>query len=314
MTDLTIFAAPLQGFTESAWRNAHEKIFGNIDVYYIPFIRVEKGTIRNKDLREVSHQANKVRRAIPQIIASTPPEVQTLIPYLSEQGYKEIDLNMGCPFPLIANRQKGSGILPHPEIVANLLQEIAHYPEIKFTVKMRLGWQSEEEWKQILPLLNHSCVQQITLHPRIGKQQYKGSTNLEMFKSFYELCELPLVYNGDLNTIEDIEKIKTLFPNIKGIMLGRGLLANPALAETLRTGKVYTYTELTRKIYDMHQLIEKELRQTIEGGDNQLLQKLKTMWEYLLPDMEKKSKKAILKAREITEYQKKINEALLLSQ
>ena len=155
-----IYAAPLQGFTEAAWRNAHEQTFGGVDAYYTPFIRLEKGEIRNKDKREVLPQQNTVSHLIPQLVASEPEELNQLAGFLASQGYREIDVNMGCPFPLIANRGKGSGILPYPEKVAALLDAMRQLPEIRFSVKMRLGWLHADEWKQVLPLLNGSGVSQ----------------------------------------------------------------------------------------------------------------------------------------------------------
>ena len=232
---ITIYAAPLQGFTELAWRNAHAQVFGGIDAYYTPFVRLEKGEIRNKDKRELLPAGNTVSRLIPQIVAAEPDEFRMLVEQISGWGYREIDLNMGCPFPLIVNRRKGSGILPFPDKVAALLHEMETFPEIRFSVKMRLGWERTDEWREILPLLNESCVRQITLHPRIGRQQYKGTVDREAFTAFYESCRLPLVYNGDLRTQEEMQELLQAYPRLEGVMLGRGLLANPDLAAGLRT-------------------------------------------------------------------------------
>ena len=204
---ITLYAAPLQGFTELAWRNAHAQVFGGIDAYYTPFVRLEKGEIRNKDKRELLPAGNTVSRLIPQIVAAEPDEFRILVEQISGWGYREIDLNMGCPFPLIVNRRKGSGILPFPDKVAALLHEMETFPEIRFSVKMRLGWERTDEWQEILPLLNESCVRQITLHPRIGRQQYKGTVDREAFTAFYESCRLPLVYNGDLRTQEEMQEL-----------------------------------------------------------------------------------------------------------
>ena len=232
---ITLYAAPLQGFTELAWRNAHAQVFGGIDAYYTPFVRLEKGEIRNKDKRELLPAGNTVSRLIPQIVAAEPDEFRILVEQISGWGYREIDLNMGCPFPLIVNRRKGSGILPFPDKVAALLHEMETFPEIRFSVKMRLGWERADEWREILPLLNESCVRQITLHSRIGRQQYKGTVDREAFTAFYEGCQLPLVYNGDLRTQEEMQELLQAYPRLEGLMLGRGLLANPALAAGLRT-------------------------------------------------------------------------------
>ena len=304
-----IYAAPLQGFTETAWRNAHAQSFGGVDAYYTPFIRLEKGEIRNKDKRGVSPGENTVPRLIPQIIASESDELEKLVTFLMIQGYREIDLNMGCPFSLIVRRGKGSGILSHPEKVAALLEAMKAFPEVCFSVKMRLGWENVEEWRKVLPLLNRSCVKQVTLHPRIGKQQYKGVVDMEAFRCFYEACELPLVYNGDLCTVTAVREILEAYPRLKGVMLGRGLLADPSLAKTFREEPM-SEAEIKARTFRMHRLMYLYYQRIIEGGDVQLLTKLKAIWEYLLPDLDKKVRKAILKSNRLDTYLRAVEDAL----
>ena len=308
--NLKILSAPLQGFTDAVWREAHALTFGGIDTYYSPFLRVENGRLRNKDIRDVSPENNKSHHMVPQIIAGKSEELITLTDYLSDKGYKEIDVNMGCPFPLIANRGKGSGILPYPERVSLLIEAMNKYTNISFSVKMRLGWISENEWRHILPILNDANIKQVTLHPRIGKQQYKGSVMMNNFAEFYSECKLPLVYNGDLLSTQDIDNITKEFPALKGIMVGRGLLAQPALGMECKEGCTKSDGELYLKTYNMLQVMEERYTSIIEGGESQLLSKLKTIWEYLLPDMEKKARKAIAKSRNIQEYHEKIYMAL----
>lgn len=320
---IKIFAAPLQGFTEAAWRNAHHTVFGGVDAYFTPFVRLEKGDLRNKDRRDVDPKNNisLPGMVIPQIIASEPDELTTLADYLVSLGYRMIDVNMGCPFPLIVNQGKGSGILPHPDKVAALVECMADKKflsdNIKFSIKMRLGHLSPDEWKDLTTILNDSCVSGITLHPRIGKQQYKGSVDLDSFGEFYSAVNKPLIYNGDLCSVDDIRKIISLFPDIKGVMIGRGLLADGGLAAGFKSGCDMDRTELCgtelyrrelyRKTIQMHSLMYQQYRTFIEGGDAQLLQKLKSNWEYWLPDLDKKKRKAILKANKLDVYLNEVN-------
>ena len=308
--DILVYAAPLQGFTEAAWRNAHAQVFGGVEAYYTPFVRLEKGEIRNKDRREVSAAQNRVGHLVPQLIASEPEEFEALVHFLLAEGYREMDVNMGCPFPLLTKRCKGSGILPHSDKVAALLAAMRRFPEVDFSVKMRLGWENTNDWKELLPLLNDSCIRQLTLHPRFGKQQYKGEVDLDAFHAFYSLCSVPMVYNGDLTTVDAVRTIISQFPRLKGVMLGRGLLANPALAIDVQCGEPMEEQILYAKVLEMHQLMLQQYEQTLEGGEAQLLQKLKTMWEYLLPDLEKKARKAITKSTKLDQYLRNVSTAL----
>lgn len=307
---IKLYASPLQGFTEASWRNIHHTIFGGIDAYYTPFVRVEKGEFRNKDISDIEKDHNKVSHLVPQLIASTPQELGRLAGLFMEKGYREADLNMGCPFPLLTGRHKGSGILPYPSEVKALLEEMAHYPEISFSVKMRLGWEYFDEWKPVLAMLNKVPLSRITLHPRIGRQQYKGTVNKKEFAHFYEACAHPLVYNGDLCTVEDIRHMEEEFPQLEGVMLGRGLLGNPALASEYKTGQVVPREELYAKVSDLHERLFRDYESRLQG-ESQLLGKIKPYWEYLLPDMDKKHRKAILKATRVEKYLASVRMALL---
>ena len=310
MIKIPIHFAPLQGYTEAPYRNFHASSFGGVDAYYTPFVRIEKGEFRRKELREIDPQNNTVPRLIPQLISSIPDEMKRITDLFIEQGYREIDINMGCPFPLIANRHKGSGILPYPDDVKTLLEIIYQYPDIRFSIKMRLGWESKEEGMRLLPFLNELPLSHITLHPRIGRQQYKGTVDMDGFTAFYEYCKHPIIYNGDIETVEDLQRITSFYPNLSGIMMGRGLLANPALALEFKEGRVISSEEKRKRIQELHEGVFSYYKKQIEGGDAQLLNKMKTFWEYLCPEVDKKLKKAIQKSSRLSAYEQVVDKIM----
>lgn len=300
-TKVPVYFAPLQGYTEAAYRNAHEQVFGGIDTYYTPFVRLDKGDFRNRELRDIEPDNNTVKHVVPQLIANTPDEMERILSLFTEKGYTEADINMGCPFPMLAHRHKGSGILPHPEEVSALLHTMEKYPQITFSVKMRLGWENPEECFALLPMLNEVPLKHITLHPRIGRQQYKGEVNMDMFDKFYQECKHPLIYNGDICTVEDIEKLTSRFPHLAGIMVGRGLLANPTLGLEYRQGEAMPFEEKVGKVKVLHSLILEHYSGYLQG-DAQLLSKMKPFWEYLLPEMDRKIRKQIHKSTTMDKY------------
>ncbi|MGL5272729.1 MAG: tRNA-dihydrouridine synthase family protein [Phocaeicola sp.] len=302
---MKIFAAPLQGFTEIPWRNAHQAIFGGVDTYYTPFIRIEKGSFRNKDLREIDSTLNSVNHLVPQIIASTPDELHKLVTLLQERGYGEIDLNMGCPFPLITGKQKGAGILPHPHLVASLMEAISTYTDIRFSVKMRLGFQEASEWKELISILNDAPLQHIALHPRIGKQQYKGVVDMEGFAAFYDACTKPLIYNGDIQNLQQMQELAQAYPKLIGLMLGRGLLARPSLAAEFKDGIPLTDAQLMTKYEALHEAILYHCESQLQG-EVQQLSKLKSFWEYCPAMIDAKKKKAILKSGRLHGYKEAV--------
>lgn len=303
---IPIHFAPLQGYTEAPYRNFHATAFGGVDTYHTPFVRLEKGEFRRKELRDIDPSNNTVPHLVPQLIASTPDEMKRIADRFVEHGYREIDINMGCPFPLIAGKHKGSGILPYPGEADALLKCIHQYPDIRFSIKMRLGWETKEENLQLLPMLNALPLSHITLHPRLGRQQYKGSVDMDGFSKFYENCTLPIIYNGDIETVEDIQRITSQYPGLSGLMIGRGLLANPALALEYKEGKSISLEDKIKRLKELHEGVFEYYKKQIEGGDAQLLNKMKTFWEYLYPEADKKLKKNIQKSSRLSAYEQAV--------
>lgn len=299
---LPIHFAPLQGYTDVIYRNAHAACFGGINAYYTPFVRLEKGTFRHRDVRGIEPGNNQVPHLIPQLIAPTAEKAEKILSLFIEKGYKEADINMGCPFPILAKRHNGSGILPYPEEVQALLSLITKYPQISFSIKMRLGWEDPEECLKLAPIINELPLRQVVMHPRLGKQQYKGEVDLKAFEAFQHVCKHPLIYNGDINHIEDIHRIQEQSPGLAGMMIGRGLLANPALAWEYQQNRTLEFDEMKEKIQSMHTYVYEEYIEQLKGGDLQILNKMKAFWEYLLPNADRKLLKAIHKSTNLHKY------------
>lgn len=308
---LPIHFAPLQGYTEAIYRQAHARIFGGVESYYTPFVRVERGEIRRKDIRELEPDNNRYAPLVPQLIAPNVDKMEQILALFIEKGYEHVDINLGCPFPILAKRNNGAGMLPYPDEVSTLLRTaVDKYPNLSFSVKMRLGWENPAECLALLPLLNELPLTSIIMHPRLGKQQYKGEVDMEAFEAFYNECRHPLIYNGDLLTVEDIQAVSERFPRLAGAMIGRGLLANPALALEYRQGQPLAEKEMQEKLRLFHADVFAQYGNLLEGGDQQLLTKMKTFWEYLLPEGDRKAKKAIHKANKLEAYQTAVNQLL----
>lgn len=300
---MDIHFAPLQGYTEAPYRDAHSAVFGGVDTYYTPFVRLEKGEFRSRERRDVEPENNHVPHLIPQLIASSPEKAETILALFIEKEYREVSINLGCPFPILAKRHNGSGMLPYPEEVKALLDIVRRYPEIRFSVKMRLGWEQPEECLALAPILNELPLQHVTLHPRLGCQQYKGAVDLEGFEAFCRVCEKPILYNGDILNVEDIRQVEERFPALAGIMIGRGMLANPALGVEYKEGRTLSSDEMREKIRALHTAVYSRYEQQLQGGDEQLLHKIKPFWEYLAPQIDRKTWKAIHKSTSLNKYQ-----------
>ena len=321
---LKILFAPLQGYTTGIYRKAHAEIFGGVDAYYAPFLRIENGKPREKDLRDLNELEGNARE-IPQIIANSVDEFKILADALIAKGYTEIDFNMGCPFPMQVNRHRGAGILNDKQTVQKIMDEIRKISNangtaptivkgtapVKFSVKMRLGQDTPDEAFALLPILNEAPLSQITLHPRLGKQQYKGAIDFKSFEKFYEECRHPLVYNGDITTVSQICEMERRYPKLAGVMIGRGLLAKPSLAAEYKGMRdincaalncAATSQDFFDKLFQMHQVIFDHACKTYQG-DSQILSHVQSFWEYLEPSIPKKIFKKIKKAGKLSEYQ-----------
>jgi tRNA-dihydrouridine synthase len=231
------------------------------------------------------------------------------------------------------NRHRGAGILGDVHAVQEIMDEIRNMSDsatgtastianrtapIKFSVKMRLGQNSPDEAFALLPLLNDTPLAHITLHPRLGKQQYKGAIDFDSFERFYNECKHPLVYNGDITTVSQINELERKYPKLAGIMIGRGLLARPSLAAEYKALRnetnsasvrsmdcTATSQELLGKILQMHQEIFDNACKTYQG-DSQILSHIQTFWDYLEPNIPKKIFKKIKKAGKLGEYKEAI--------
>lgn len=305
--------SPLQSYTDAVYRQAHARFFGGVDCYYSPFARVEHGEIRRKDLRDIAPEANTGLHLIPQLIAPDAPTAARLLTLFAETGWQEANLNLGCPFPLLARRHNGAGILPHPDEVERLLVPLCEqFPQLRLSVKLRLGWDDASECLALLPLFNRLPLADITLHPRLGRQQYKGTVDLDGFRAFYDRCEKPLFYNGDLLTPSDISRLREAFPRLSGVLLGRGLLARPSLALEYIRGRALEQEEMRNALRGMHDELFRRYSEQLQGGDHQVLAKMKTLWDYLCPDADRKARKTVLKATRLADYLAAVNRLLAL--
>ena len=298
---IPVLAAPLQGVTDNVWRMAQHSVFGGVDAYYSPFMRVEHGEIRRKDMRDVEPERNAGTTLIPQILACQPDHALMMVDALKQMGYNRIDINLGCPFPPIALHRKGSGMLAHPELAEALFKALATVDGVEYSVKMRLGWDRNDQWRDILPLMDIIRPVSIAVHPRTGKQQYKGELDMEQFEALLAASPWPVIYNGSLRTQRDIEEIVGRYPGLAGVMVGSGLAANPGMFAPDATANDY------RRFHDL--LVDGYTEQ-LNGGEAQLVRHLQDIWQTFLPGTDHKLFKAIRKSRTLDQYQNAASAAL----
>ena len=298
---IPVLAAPLQGVTDNVWRMAQHEVFGGVDAYYAPFMRVERGEVRRKDLRDVDPDRNAGISLVPQILACQPDHAVMMVDALKHMGYTRIDINLGCPFPPIALHRKGSGMMAHPELAEALFKALATVEGAQYSVKMRLGWDSNDQWRDILPLMDIIKPVSIAIHPRTGKQQYKGQLDIEQFEAILASSPWPVIYNGNLRTVEDIAMTIQRYPTLAAVMVGSGLAANPGMLAPNATPDDY------RRFHD---LLVQGYTQQLNGGEAQLVRHLQDIWQTFLPGTNRKLFKAIRKSHNLDQYENAASAAL----
>ncbi len=227
---MKFYMAPLQGYTDFIFRKALISCNANFNKYFTPYVKLDNnGKIKQTYIRDLDIENNDTKNIIPQVLCNTKEELSFWTLYCSERNYKEININLGCPYPMVANRKKGSGLLKYPEILNQMVKVIEEFPNISYSVKMRLGYESDDEWKKIIEILNDYSLSEIIIHPRIGKQLYKGEINQFQLLELVNSTKHKLIYNGDIFSKNDFDYYQSIIPNLKGIMLGRACLTNPLI-------------------------------------------------------------------------------------
>lgn len=225
--------APMQGLTELLFRRVYEECFPGAFAYAMsPFLSLTHGNLAEawKKIDDVLPDANHGSMpVIPQILGKEPQEFVELGNRLYDLGYDEINWNMGCPMRKVAGKQRGSGLLPHPDLVASILDSVVPHLRPRLSVKMRLGLRSKDEIFALIPILNNYPLASVTVHPRLGRQQYNGVPDLDTFGQVLPLFRHAVIYNGDIRSAADAHRIMERFPAVADLMIGRGVLYRPTL-------------------------------------------------------------------------------------
>ena len=298
-----IDCAPMEGVTRAVFRRRHHELFGGIDRYFTPFLAPSAdGVFSEKELREVLPEACAGVPTVPQLLAGRAEHFLWAARLMGELGYEEVNLNLGCPSGTVVAKHKGSGMLADVSALDGFLNDIfegLRDEHLKISVKTRIGLEDKDNWPALMAVFNRYPICDLTIHPRLRRQFYKGKPDLEAFAVGLEMAQMPICYNGDVFSVDDWEKLKARFPAVDSLMLGRGLIANPALARQLRGGSPLTGAELRQ----FHDGLLEDYCACILGEVN-VLHKMKELWNYwacLFPE-DKKGLKEGRKAKRLTDY------------
>lgn len=308
--DFKIFFAPLQESTDYIYRSAHAKFFGGVDKYFAPYIvRQNDGTVKKSHLRDFKQDNNQDYYLVPQILAGNSTDFVFLVRLLQDNGYNEINWNLGCPYPMVTKKGLGAGLLPYPELIKTILTEAFSKIECKISVKMRTGLESHDDAFKIIDVLNEFPLSEVILHPRFAKQLYHGVTDEVVFEKIHKILKHKLVYNGDIESPENFNRLNQFFENVTSWMIGRGILKNPFLPLLLKKGIIPEKEKKAEIMRYFHDEILMKYSKLLSGNSH-LLMRMEKFWSYFcfsFPDPHKTFKR-IKKAANIAKYETAVNE------
>ena len=234
------YAAPMEGLTTWLWRRVHHEIFGGADKYFTPFVSPNANkSFQTKELREIGH--NEGLPVVPQILTARPEHFIWAAERLRDMGYEEVNFNLGCPSGTVCAKHKGAGLLSYPDELDACLEAVfTALPDLRISVKTRIGRHEDAEWPALLAIFSRYPIHELIVHPRVQKDFYNGTARREVFAWTRENTALPLVYNGDVTTPADAAAWDVL------VMAGRGLMADPALLRRAGGGAPADRAELIR--------------------------------------------------------------------
>lgn len=286
--------APLEGLTTYVYRNAYHKYFRKMDKYFTPFIVPHKEKRFNtRELKELSPKHNTGLCVVPQLLTNNADDFLKTAKDITDMGYPEINLNLGCPSKTVVTKKKGSGFLAFPDELDRFLYTIFEKASFKVSIKTRIGTTSSDEFYRLMEIYNQYPIEELTIHPRIQTDFYQNKPNLEIFEYAYHTSKIPLCYNGDLNSKNDIQVFTNEFADIEAVMLGRGILSNPGLLTSVNKETLLQFH---------NDILEEYI--SISCGERNVLFKMKELWFYLISlfnDSDKIYKK-IKKTEKLYEY------------
>ena len=300
---MKFYLAPMESMTGYVFRNVYQKHFGNVDKYFTPFI--SSSGLSHKELNDILPEHNTGMEVVPQILTNHADVFLELANRMQEYGYRCVNLNLGCPSGTVVAKKRGSGFLAFPEELERFLEEIFTKCPLKISIKTRIGKNETGEWDRLLEIYNRFPIEELIIHPRLQKDQYRLPVHPEAFERAVSECKVPLCYNGDLHTPEQYHEFVKRFPDADTVMLGRGIFKNPGLIDEINGKERLDIMRLKAFMDDLLHGYEE-----IMSGDLHTLFKMKEVWVYLSEFVpgEEKLMKRIKKSNSTAEYKAVVRE------
>ncbi len=273
---MTLDFAPMEGVTGRDLRELHAACFPGVGRYWLPFLSpASNHRLTPRQQRELEPGSLPCERLVPQVLTKDPADFLWAASVLGELGYRELNLNLGCPSGTVVSKGKGAGMLRDPAALDRFLEAIFSASPLPVSIKTSIGLEDPAEWDALLPVFARYPVRELCLHPRTRRELYRGGVHFQAFLNAADVLPFPLRYNGNLFSLAAVQKLEAACPGLSGAMLGRGLLADPALI-TRCTGGLRSRDALIR----FHEELAARYL-AVMHPDGAVLPKFKELWMYL---------------------------------
>ncbi|WP_452599041.1 tRNA dihydrouridine synthase, partial [Pontimicrobium sp. MEBiC01747] len=266
---------------------------------------------KNAYERDILPENNTTLEVIPQIITNDVEEFLFVAKYVQQFGYKELNWNLGCPYPMVTKRGMGSGLIADPEKIDHILKRAHTETDIIVSMKMRMGYENSNEILDAFPVLDKYPLKNVAIHARIGKQLYKGGVDLEAFQRCIDSTKHKLYYNGDITSVTQFKTIQERFPSIDHFMIGRGLIADPFLPSMIKKNTLEYPKNRVEIFSNFHDEIYAQYDAAL-SGPTPIKMKMLGFWEYFSKSFSnpQKTYKKIKKATNPQKYKQAVSEIL----
>jgi tRNA-dihydrouridine synthase B len=226
--------APMQDVTDAPFWRVMTR-YGGPDVYYTEYFRVHPDSRPERHILAAieENSAGAQRPVIAQMIGQDIPSLVRTAEALQKRAIAGIDLNLGCPAPIVCRKEAGGGLLRNPAKVDAILRELRAAVHLHFTVKTRLGYDQPEEFPALLDLFRRHAIDALTVHGRTVREMYGPVVHYDAIAQAARLMPCPVFANGNVRDVASARRI-TEITGAAGLMIGRGAIRNPWIFQQIR--------------------------------------------------------------------------------
>jgi nifR3 family TIM-barrel protein len=262
--------APMQDVTDLPfWRVLHR--YGGPDIYFTEYFRVHSTSVPDKPILHAIRNKPSAQPVIAQMIGQDIPALIRTAGALQKENILAIDLNIGCPAPVVCKKSSGGGLLRHLDHLEKIITELRRHIGIPFTLKTRLGFSDIAEFDNILKLYANHDIDALTVHGRTVKEMYRSEVHFNLIAKAVQTMPCPVFANGNIISANiAVGVAKTT--GAAGLMIGRGCIRNPWLFDQIR--ELYANGEVRTRptLRNLREYIDILWRETKPEGFTETLQ------------------------------------------